>query len=145
MQRNTQVPVGKHNNRQHASPHHEVATDVKQMPIRPIIILSYYYLVHRRPCRQWAGRHHIRDICHWYTQMDVLGGGRVIGTLMSVSANTIFHCWNSPWASFQIRKIAGCACAGNAGNVSPGHRRLAIPTCITARASRTCRDACRDC
>ena len=39
MQHNTQVPVGKHNNRQHASPHHEVATDVKQMPIRPIIII----------------------------------------------------------------------------------------------------------
>ena len=39
MQRNTQVPVGKHNNRQHAFPHHEVATDVKQMPIRPIIII----------------------------------------------------------------------------------------------------------
>ena len=36
---NKQVPVGKHNNRQHASPHHEVATDVKQMPIRPIIII----------------------------------------------------------------------------------------------------------
>ena len=41
MQRNTQVPVGKHNNRQHASPHHEVATDVKQMPIRPIIIIDW--------------------------------------------------------------------------------------------------------
>ena len=40
MQHNTQVPVGKHNNRQHASPHHEVATDVNQMPIRPIIIIS---------------------------------------------------------------------------------------------------------
>ena len=39
MQRKTQVPVRKHNNRQHASPHHEVATDVKQMPIRPIIII----------------------------------------------------------------------------------------------------------
>ena len=39
MQHNTQVPVGKYNNRQHASPHNEVATDVKQMPIRPIIIL----------------------------------------------------------------------------------------------------------
>ena len=39
VQRNTQVPVGKHNNRQYASPHHEVATDVKQMPIRPIIII----------------------------------------------------------------------------------------------------------
>ena len=25
----------------------------------------------------------------------------------------------STWASYQIRKIAGCACAGNAGNVSP--------------------------
>ena len=30
---------------------------------------------------------------------------------------------NHPWASCQIRKIAGCACAGNAGIVSP-HRRL---------------------
>ena len=27
-----------------------------------------------------------------------------------------------PWASYQIRKIAGCACAGNAGNVSPRRR-----------------------
>ena len=26
-----------------------------------------------------------------------------------------------------------------------GKRGLAIPACITARASRTCRDACRDC
>ena len=26
----------------------------------------------------------------------------------------------------------------------PRHRRWAIPTCITARASRTCRNACRD-
>ena len=24
-----------------------------------------------------------------------------------------------PWTSYQIRKIAGCACAGNAGNVFP--------------------------
>ena len=28
----------------------------------------------------------------------------------------------STWASYQIRKIAGCACAGNAGNVSPLRR-----------------------
>ena len=27
-----------------------------------------------------------------------------------------------PWASYQIRKIAGCACAGNAGNVFPRGR-----------------------
>ena len=54
--------------------------------------------------------------------------------------------WLYSWASYQIHKIAGCACAGNAGNVFPaaefnGNRELAIPACITARASRACRDA----
>ena len=29
---------------------------------------------------------------------------------------------NTAWASYQIRKIAGCACAGNAGNVFPRRR-----------------------
>ena len=43
-------------------------------------------------------------------------------------------------ASYQLRNIVGCACAGNAGNVLPatdlkGNRKLAIPACITARAS----------
>ena len=41
-----------------------------------------------------------------------------------------------PWASCQIRKIAGCACVGNAGNVFPytdfkGNHELAIPACVT--------------
>ena len=44
------------------------------------------------------------------------------------------------WASCQIRKIEGCACAGNAGKDSP-RRRIRRNT---ARASRTCRDACRN-
>ena len=30
--------------------------------------------------------------------------------------------WALKWASYQIRKIAGCACAGNAGNVFPRRR-----------------------
>ena len=34
------------------------------------------------------------------------------------------------WASYQIRKIAGCACAGNAGNVSP-RRRLQRKTLVS--------------
>ena len=55
--------------------------------------------------------------------------------------------WPS-WASYQISNIAGCACAGNAENVFPRRlqRKLLVsdPACITARASRTCRDACRD-
>ena len=47
--------------------------------------------------------------------------------------------YSSPWASWQIRKIAGCACAENAGNVFPstafkGNRLLAIPAWITSRA-----------
>ena len=33
-----------------------------------------------------------------------------------------FKCPTLTWASYQIRKIAGCACAGNAGNVSPRRR-----------------------
>ena len=58
------------------------------------------------------------------------------------------HVTSMAWASYQIRKIAGCACAGNAGNFSPaadfkGNRELAIPACTTACAWRTFRDACR--
>ena len=59
--------------------------------------------------------------------------------------------WNiitHPWASYQIRKIVGCACAGNAGNVFPATdfkgNPAYITACITARAWRACRDACRD-
>ena len=47
----------------------------------------------------------------------------------------------TPWASCQIRKIAGCACAGNAGNVFPRRRLQRKPllsdpgmhhdTCVT--------------
>ena len=32
------------------------------------------------------------------------------------------HRSGPPWAYCQIRKIAGCACAGNAGNISPRRR-----------------------
>ena len=50
----------------------------------------------------------------------------------------------SPWASYQLCKIAGCAWAENAGNVFSaadfkGRHYLA---CLAARASRTCRTAC---
>ena len=34
----------------------------------------------------------------------------------------LFILHRRPWASYQIRKIAGCACAGNAGNVFPRRR-----------------------
>ena len=58
----------------------------------------------------------------------------------SVNANCD---WIASWASHQMRKIAGCACAGNARNVFPAtdfkeNRWLVIPACITAR------DVCRN-
>ena len=34
----------------------------------------------------------------------------------------VWHRSNGAWASYQIHKIAGCACAGNAGNVFPRRR-----------------------
>ena len=42
---------------------------------------------------------------------------------------------HKPWASYQIRKIAGCGCTGNAGKISPP-RRISDPgmnhgTCVT--------------
>ena len=38
-------------------------------------------------------------------------------------ANKIIENWSGrAWASYQIRKIAGCVCAGNAGNVFPRRR-----------------------
>ena len=76
---------------------------------------------------------------------DIIGNNSCITTQLCR-----ITCRNTcPWVSYQIRKIAGCACTGNAGNVFPaidfkGNRKLAIPACITERASRTCRDACRD-
>ena len=50
-----------------------------------------------------------------------------------------------PWASYQIRKIACCACTGNAGNVS-SHSRLQRKPLVsdTGMHHGTCRDACRD-
>ena len=36
--------------------------------------------------------------------------------------NLSSHTGGLPWASYQMRKIAGCACAGNAGNVFPRRR-----------------------
>ena len=57
-------------------------------------------------------------ICHviWYTI-------RIYhNALLAEVAGGCTHCSASAWASYQIRKIAGCACAGNAGNVFPRRR-----------------------
>ena len=38
---------------------------------------------------------------------------------------------STPWASYQIHKIAGCACAGNAGNVRNSDPDMHHGTCVT--------------
>ena len=48
-----------------------------------------------------------------------------------------------PWASYQIRKIAGCACAGNAGNISP-RRRFQRKPLVSDPGMHHGSDACRD-
>ena len=71
----------------------------------------------------------------WYWKNGITNGTDEIGLVTT----TLDHLL--PWASYQIRKIAGCTCAWNAGNVFSAtdfkdNRNLAIPACITARASR---------
>ena len=63
--------------------------------------------------------------------------------LLSNHAQFLYQYKLHQWASYQIRKIAGCTCAGNAGNVFPatGCKPLIGSA---ARVSRTCRDTCRD-
>ena len=77
------------------------------------------------------------------------------GSCFHCLALCLSNCWKSflaiikfliiqllfAWASYQIRKIAGCACAGNAGNVFPRRRSQRKPivgdpgmhhgTCVT--------------
>ena len=74
-------------------------------------------------------------------------------TSVTVVDNPHYNCLLAPsptscklktWASYQIRRIAGCACTRECREPFPRHRWLAIPTYITAHASRTCRDACWD-
>ena len=36
-----------------------------------------------------------------------------------ITSHSLRGCNYLPWASYQIRKFAGCACVANAGNVSP--------------------------
>ena len=69
-------------------------------------------------------------ICNWHIfswsipwQFKHFFNGHLINTSMICSSISLVFTWrvsnDQPWASYQIRKIAGCACAGNAGNVSP--------------------------
>ena len=54
--------------------------------------------------------------------MSIFGSLGFRHVVWSVTYVTVPRVPTVPWASYQIRKIAGCACAGNAGNVFPRRR-----------------------
>ena len=70
------------------------------------------------------------------------------GSLLRSRTNrTSKHRITNLWASYQIRKIADCACAGNARSVFP-HRRLPMKPLVSDPSMHhgtcvPCRDACR--
>ena len=59
---------------------------------------------------------------------------------MTLREKTLTWGWMT-WASYQMRKIAGCACAGNAGNVSPPQTSKETASWWSRDASRHVRHA----
>ena len=67
----------------------------------------------------------IAKFCKAYEAFDTFHIYRIIYIIYMLFKNHHIKRWMfeaNPWASYQIRKIAGCACAGNAGNVFPRRR-----------------------
>ena len=64
-------------------------------------------------------RHQYLTISHVIDYFTCKGCVTISFTSDDFPANTNIGNYDSQWASYQISKIAGCACAGNAGNVFP--------------------------
>ena len=65
-------------------------------------------------------RQYVRHQHHHFISINSLWASDVIWRCKTLLSVMVFGQFNSnPWACYQIRKIAGCACAGNAGNVFP--------------------------
>ena len=91
------------------------------------------------------GKYPTKTYLNLYTQL------KKVFWLMTLCRHSVINFFSyvffKTWASCQIRKIASCACAGNAGNVFPATAvrdpDMHHGTCVT-HVPRTCRDACRD-
>ena len=68
-----------------------------------LFVNLYSYIKIRRKCLRFHS-YNYRE-CDIYSLTHFLWG--------------MFYMYQCPWTSYQIRKITGCACAGNAGNVFP--------------------------
>ena len=62
----------------------------------------------------------MRLICYHLLKLSVVSMQHGLGVLWRIAWSLeVVMMGHTQWASYQIRKIAGCACAGNAGNVFP--------------------------
>ena len=116
-------------------------------------------MLHPRNWMIWVVEADPGLICHYHLRSVLMG------SVLYPHIN-IWQWWR--WSGVSQGHLSGCSerylhgpltryvklrvvhAPGMPGTSSPdaefkGKRELAIPACITARASRTCRDACRDC
>ena len=84
--------------------------------------LNQWWLFHRRIYAS-LGLNELRMPTSWSGERQ-RPSYKVLSSLIPPLIGYRYLVWAKvfPWASYQIRKIAGCACAGNAGNVFPTHR-----------------------
>ena len=79
-----------------------------------------------------------------YTWYIAVWYGPILHTALIAHMATVERWTDVTMGLLPDSQIAGCACA-ECRERFPRHHGLAIPTCITARAWRTCLDECRGC
>ena len=62
---------------------------------------------------------HVSSFSIWFFSLDTTKLSILPQRYDMQSVTGSLETYHHVWASYQIRKIAGCACAGNTGNVSP--------------------------
>ena len=86
---------------------------------RVCVCENYYHCIRMAvKCNVFVWLRHI--MTHQHTLWDRWGlDWTPWGNMRSYIQYTVIGWYYVTWASYQIRKIAGCACAGDAGNVFP--------------------------
>ena len=57
--------------------------------------------------------------CDWFKKTILINSSLIVAQWRHMAPVILVKLDTKPWASYQMSKIAGCACAGNAGNVFP--------------------------
>ena len=107
----------------------------KSLMARQTLFKLVWLCINTLPAEGWGFRNSAESII---TKLGCfICMGLVIGGLICINSKASIMWWLSlQWASYQKRKISGCACATNAGNVFPATPRVSDPgmhhgTCVT--------------